>query len=227
MPLFAVDIFNRARASLNDLAGDVYTNQVLLPFLNNAWEEIQSELQVHGLPATTQTTDVMQIPANTFEITSISTPPLPMNLVEPIDIYEREPGALKWTPMEERPHGLYRGEPGSRLSTWRWEEDGINFIGCTSPVEILIRYTRSFDELLGENSVLLLPGAKLFYIYRTAAGAAMDIGQNSSRAEKLDFKAEWEKSKYIATRVNGLQGYPVRKRGVLSASSRGRSHMPF
>lgn len=226
MPLFAVDIFDRARASLNDLAGDVYKNEVLLPFLNNAWEELQTELQVHGLPATTQTTAVLEIAPGTLKLDGQSSPNLPANMIEPLDVYERTPGATRWNPMEERPYGLFRGELQSSLNTWRWEEDGLQFIGSYNPVEILIRYTRSFDELLGENSPISLPGAKLFFIYRTAAEAARDIGQNHTRAEKLDFKAEWEKSKYIATRVNGLQGYPVRKRGF-ATKTRGRTHLPY
>lgn len=226
MPLFAVDIFNRARSSLNDRAGDLYTNDTLLPFLNNAWEELQTDLQAHGLPATTQTTQVLTIPPGTLKLDGISTPNLPANIIEPLDVYERTPGATKWNPMEEIPYGLYRGELQSRLNSWRWEEDGLQFIGSFNPVEILIRYTRSFDELVGENSPITLPGAKLFFIYRTAAEAARDIGQNMTRADKLDFKAEWEKSKYIATRVNGLQGQPVRKRGF-AYPPRSRTHLPF
>ena len=226
MPLFAIDIFNRSRASLNDLAGDVYKNEVLLPFLNNAWEELQTELQAHGLPATTQTTTVLTIPAGTLKLDGLSTPNLPANMIEPLDVYERIPGTERWSPMEERPYGLFRGEPAARLGVWRWEEDGLQFIGSYNEVEALIRYTASFDELMGENSPITLPGAKLFFIYRTAAEAARDIGQNQGRAEKLDFKAEWEKSKYIATRVNGLQGHPVRKRGF-AHKSRGRTHLPY
>ena len=224
--LFAVDVFDRARSKLNDRAGDIFTNEVLLPFLNDSWEELQSELQVHGLPATTQTTQVLQIAPGTLKLDGQSTPNLPANLIEPLDVYERVPGTERWSSMQERPYGLYRGELGSRLGTWRWEEDGLQFIGSYNPVEILIRYTRSFDEFLGENSPIPLPGAKLFYIYRTAAHAAQDIGQNGTRADKLDLKAEWEKSKYIATRVNGLQGHPVRKRGFATAT-RHRTHLPF
>jgi len=226
MPLFAVDIFDRSRSSLNDRAGDVYTDDTLLPFLNNAWEELQTDLQAHGLPATTQTTSVLTIEPGTLKLDGLSTPNLPANMIEPLDVYERTPGATKWSPMEEIPYGLFRGELRSNLGSWRWEEDGLQFIGSYNPVEILIRYTRSFDELSGPNSPITLPGAKLFFIYRTAAEAARDIGQNSSRADKLDFKAEWEKSKYIATRVNGLQGQPVRKRGFAS-KPRNRTHLPY
>ena len=226
MPLIAAELMDRVRAHLNDVCGDVFDNAVLLPFLNGAWEELQTDLQAHGLPVTTKTTAIMTIPAGTLRLDGQSSPNLPSDMVDPLDVYERAPGTTGWSLMKEVPYGLFKGELQSRLNAWRWEEEGLQFIGSHNPVEILIRYTRSFNDLIGENSPVPIPGAKLFFIYRTAAEAARDIGQNQSRADKLDFKAEWEKSKFIATRVNGLQGQPVRKRGF-ATPSRGRTHLPF
>lgn len=226
MPLIASEVLDRARAHLNDVCGDLFDNAVLLPFLNAAWEELQTDLQAHGLPATTETTAVLTIAPGTLKLDGQSTPNLPGNFIDPIDVYERVPGTKGWNRMTEVPYGLFRGELGPRLGSWRWEEDGIQFIGSHNTVEILIRYTRSFDDVLGENSPIMMPGAKLFFIYRTAAEAARDIGQNQGRSDKLDLKAEWEKSKFIATRVNGLQGHPVRKRGF-ATPGRCRTYLPF
>src|SRR6185436_19474415 len=162
MALTADEIMSRSRAALNDRAGDLFTNEVLLPYLNNAWDELQSDLQAHGLPVTTQTSSILQIPANTLVLNDISTPPLPDNIIEPIDLYERLPGVQNWSLMTERPNGLFKGAPSTRLGVWRWEYYGLQFFGATQPVELLIRYTRTLPEIVGEASPILLVGAKLF-----------------------------------------------------------------
>ena len=219
--MLASSVMIRSRAMLNDTLGDVYTDPVLLPYLQNAWGELQSDLQQNGLPVTTTDSAVLTIPAGTFKLTSLTTPPVPADIVDPIALYERAIGTPHWSRMTEYPNGLMVESVSRALGPWRWENDGLRFGGSDSDRELKIRYTRTFAEIDSENTNIPLNAASLFLAYRTAAEAAEYIGQNTSRASSLDTKAQIEKSKYIATRVNGLQAHPVRRRGFISAA---RSH---
>lgn len=224
--MLASAVMDRARAALNDASGQLFTNNVLLPFLNNAWEDLQSEMQVNGLPTVFGATAALTIPAGAIVLSTVSTPPLPTNLVEPQNLYERRPGETRWYPMGEYP-GLLPTYQGETLGIWQWRGDTIKFVGATTDREILIEYTSSLPEITGANTVIPIDSAKLFLAYKTAAEAASDVGQNPQRAESLSARANVEKQKFIAIRVKGLQGLSVRRIPYTSGVRTWRSPLPY
>ncbi len=208
--MLASVVMDRARAALNDRSAQLFTNDVLLPFLNNAWEDLQSEMQVNGLPTVYETTSALTIPAGAIIISGSSTPALPSDIIEPRNLYERAPSETRWIPMQEY-NSLLPTTQGSTLNLWQWREDELRLVGSTAIREVLIEYVKSLIEIVGPNTVIPLNAAKLYLAYKTAAEAASDIGQNGTRASSLSARAEVEKAKFIAIRVKGQQGVSTRR----------------
>lgn len=208
--MLASVVLDRARAALNDRQGQLFNDDVLLPFLNNAWEDLQSEMQVNGLPAVYNATAALTITAGATVISTTSTPPLPTDIIEPQNLYEKGTTETDWIPMTEFP-GLLPTRQGQKLGIWQWKEEEIKLVGATANRDILIEYLKSFPEVIGPSTQIPLAGTKLFLAYKTAAEAASDIGQNGTRAESLSTRANVEKAKFIAIRVKGQQGVSTRR----------------
>lgn len=203
--MLASAVMDRSRSSLNDVAGDLYTNDFLLPFLQNAWDDLQSELQVHGLPATTQQSVALAVTAGA---TSVS--PLPSTFIEPITLYERKDSTEDWVPMREVKSLITQGEPTDTLGTWCFVDEELQVHASNMDREVLIEFTGTLVEISGANTNLPLNGALLCLAYKTAAEAAEAMG-NRTRSDRLESKAEVEKSKFIKTRIKGSQGLTVRR----------------
>jgi hypothetical protein len=208
--MLASVVMDRARAALNDRQGQLFTNDVLLPFVNNAWEDLQSEMQNNGLPTVYETSAVLSIPAGAIVVSTASTPPLPTDIIEPRNVYEKLSSETRWIPMKEY-NDLLPSTQGNRLGLWQWRDDELRLVGSTVATQLLIEYTKSLIDITGPNTVIPLNAAKLFLAYKTAAEAASDIGQNGTRASSLSLRAEVEKSKFISIRVKGTQGVSTRR----------------
>lgn len=210
--MLASEVMDAARAHLNDISGQVFNNTILLPYLVTAWETLQSEMQDNSLPTTMEVSSVLAITAGATTISGSSSPALPADFVEPISLHERPVGSTIWSEMTK---GSVH-PPSSRLYpelfAWDWREDEIKLFGATTDRQVLIRYIKNLPSISGANTDLPVRGCKLYLGYKTAAEAAEDIGQNRTRADRLESKAEMELRKFINIRVKGNQGTPVRRR---------------
>ena len=147
--MLAADIMDRARVHLNDVGADIFNNDVLLPFLVSAWEELQSTMQAHGLPIMIETSSAIALPSGVIELGTsavVPNPTLPANFIEPKAMYERAPGAMQWEPMTEA-HGIVESTMQPKLGIWEWTGDYIKFIGSTANREILLRYLKGLPEI--------------------------------------------------------------------------------
>ena len=223
--MLAADIMDRARVHLNDVGADIFNNDVLLPFLVSAWEELQSTMQAHGLPIMIETSSAILLPSGAIELGTsavVPNPTLPANFIEPKAMYERAPGAMQWEPMTEA-HGIVESTMQPKLGIWEWTGDYIKFIGSTANREILLRYLKGLPEITSDNTDLPITGAKRYLSLKTAAEAADDIGQNRARADRLESKAELEMNRFLAIRVKLQQDVSTRRRGY---QTRGRGTWP-
>lgn len=229
--MLASEIMDRARVHLNDVGVDLFTNDVLLPFLVSAWEELQSTMQANGLPIMTETSTTITIPAGLIGIGYVGislNPTLPANFLEPKALYERTPGTNRWEEMAES-HGIISEQMGNTLGVWEWIGDAIKFVGATGDREILIRYLKGLPKITSENTDLPIMGAKRYLALKTAAEASEDIGQNRTKSDRLETKAEFEMNRFLAIRVKLQQDTSTRRRGY-NSPSRSRtwpSRLPF
>ena len=227
--MIASEVMDRSRVHLNDAGGDLFTNDVLLPFLSSAWEELQSTMQAHGLPIMTETSSVILLPAGGISLGTTAVvpyPTLPLNFIEPKEVYERTPGTPHWEPMTEA-HGIVNRTPQMSLGVWEWDGDELKFIGALTDREILLRYLKGLPEITSANTLLPITGAKRYLALKTAAEASDDIGQNRARSDRLETKAEFEMNRFLAIRVKGQQDKSVRRRGYASRSPRWSSPLPY
>ena len=201
------DVFDRSRAVLNDVAKDLYTDEVLLPYLKIANDDLSDELVDNG--ATVQKEITADIPLSA----GIPQPALPSNMIVPIEVYEKNQGQddsyyrYMWQ-KDFLPNGL----PGNELSVWTWREQAINTMGSTQNKILRIRYYRLVTDIVGANSPIELTHALNYLAYHTAALASEHIGQNRTKAIDLESQAIQKLNKLMKKEVKQSHGRPTRRR---------------
>ena len=188
----AEDALNLARALVNDSAGAVFTDALLLPFLNSAYRGLQRELAVSGVSVLAEQQDLDLAPDATSgvtptEISDTSSPQLPTDCLVPHMLWERATAntADVFVPMEKFTSGggMLNLQPGGYLRLWEWREDKINLIGATQAITVRIRYEKVLPLLtLGADPVQIRSATDPL-AYATAALAARSRG---ARALALD-----------------------------------------
>lgn len=76
-------------------------------------------------------------------VTAASTPTLPEDLIEPLELWERPSGQkMNLVPMVNKTGfgGLSKRFQTSRLTEWEWRTDMICFIGSLNAADVIIRY---------------------------------------------------------------------------------------
>jgi hypothetical protein len=237
------DITTLVRALCNDQQGQLFTDQILLPYVNSAYRQIQIALANVGMQTFTEDEDIVTIPAVTTvdpgqqvwlaftgiggNVTPSNEPVLDQNLIEPIALFERITGSTdQFIPMLDlTSHGGLPSVPqGFRLRFWEWRQDQINFVGATNSTDIRIRSKIGMQPFNVVNGVisgtLLILGALDAVAYTAAAMALTPRG--SPLAEGYDTAAGTFTDR-LKTQVMRDQQHagPFRRRGF---STRNRSN---
>ncbi len=186
------------RSLLNDAAGNVFTDSVLLPYVNGAYRTLQRKVANAGGDAFV--TDnvllvVAAVPANQQDpetqavINDATAPPnqLPSNLLIPLKIWERPNLSTDdFVEMVDLTNkgGLPPRMQGTALGVWEWRTDGLYFIGATQDTQIRLRYQSSFPDLTGPTDIALVRGAQECLAYMAVGLAGMSRG--SPLAEQME-----------------------------------------
>lgn len=210
-------ICGKARALLNDVAATRYTNQVLLPFVQQAIDELESDLRLNGIPSNETQSSILSVPALTTVIKySGTTPVLPNNLLEPIKLEEKSSseGIFQFRPMVKTMFEP-RLKQDTFLRYWWWQEQALKFVGASVARDVQITFQWGFplltdpvvpSETVPHNASLLFLGTK------TGALAAELIAQNHARASVLQDEASVHLKKLVRTAVKTEQFLAVRRR---------------
>ena len=201
------DVGQMARVLLNDTGTQLYTNDVLLPFIQLAYGEAAKELGVNGIGAVKEISQVVLLETGEKNITVNE-----INDMElPISLSERGVGESSFYPMYPKPWDI-TAEPTSELRYWTWRENEIKTPGATSDREVSVKYIKGFPLLNNENSPILINSSLEFLSYRSASLASRYIGGNISRSDALDIDANRLLPKMVAMEVKNTQSMPVRRR---------------
>ena len=96
----AGEVMENAAAFLNDVARQVYTNAILLPYAKQAVRDLRELMQQSNLPVTNEVDEILSVTAGTTEISFVTSPALPENLTEIRQIWERPHDSNPWVPMQ-------------------------------------------------------------------------------------------------------------------------------
>jgi len=183
----AEDALDLARSLANDAAGAVFSDAVLLPFLNSAYRALQRELAESGVSVLVSQVDI-DLPltdgvTNTV-ISDVSTPQLPTDLLVPHQLWEQATGSSDiFSPMEKITGGLPNFQPAARLRMWEWREDTIQLIGATQETTVRIRYEKSLPGIVLGTDPLQIRSSIDALAYAVAAMAARSRGAQALAAD--------------------------------------------
>src|SRR5271155_6012008 len=129
----AEDALNLARALVNDSAGVVFTDTLLMPLLNSAYRGLQRELAENGVSVLVEQQDIeLDVNSSTgvtnTELSDVSSPQLPTDCLMPHMLWERVAANTGdvFMPMEKFMSGsMLNLQPSTYLRLWEWREDKI------------------------------------------------------------------------------------------------------
>jgi hypothetical protein len=190
----AEDALNLARALLNDAAGAVFTDTLLLPFLNSAYRGLQRELAESGVSVLAEQQD-LELDTDPIsgvtptEISDVSSPQLPTDCLAPHMLWERATANTTdvFVPMEKFTSGgsMLNLQPSTYLRLWEWREDKINLIGATQSITVRLRYEKVLPCItLGTDPVQIRSSSDPL-AFATAALAARSRGARALAQDLL------------------------------------------
>jgi hypothetical protein len=218
----AEDALTLARALLNDSAGAVFTDALLMPLLNSAYRGLQRELAENGVSVLTEQQDIeLDVNSSTgvtnTELSDVSSPQLPTDCLAPHMLWERATGNTTdvFVPMEKFTSGgsMLNLQPSTYLRLWEWREDKINLIGATQSITVRLRYERVLPQLVLGTDPVQIRSATDPLAFATAALAARSRG---ARALAQDL---------LATAQMGTEN--LIERYVRPEQVKGRRRMPY
>ncbi|MDE3109539.1 MAG: hypothetical protein KGL02_06320 [Acidobacteriota bacterium] len=190
----AEDSLNLARALVNDTAGAVFTDTLLMPLLNSAYRSLQRELAEAGVSVLAEQQDLNLAPdpvtgVTPAEISDTSTPQLPTDCLVPHMLWERATANTTdvFVPMEKFTSGggMLNLQPSTYLRLWEWREDKVNLIGATQAITVRIRYEKSLPQLTVGTDPVQIRAATDPLAFATAALAARSRGARALAQDLL------------------------------------------
>jgi hypothetical protein len=213
MLLNAGDIFGDVRAHLNDVGNAQFTDEVQLPFINMAVDELQQELENHNIGLTNETALDIPLLANTTELAGLD---LPEGLVEIENVWERFTGSGNDYQMMDRRNFLPPINANERTMYLQWytfNDQAIEFVGSSVNEQLRIDYIkRRIPKIINKSTVIDIIGARSVLAYRTAGLIANDVGENKDRADIMNGNAVDRLNTLLSINLKGKQAITVRRR---------------
>ncbi|HXX45033.1 MAG TPA: hypothetical protein VEJ38_09905 [Candidatus Acidoferrales bacterium] len=177
----AEDALTLARALLNDASAAVFTDTLLMPFVNSAYRGLQRELAENGVSVLAEQQDIeLDVNPSTgvtpTELSDTSSPQLPTDCLCPHMLWERATANTTdvFIPMEKFMSGgsMLNLQPSTYLRLWEWREDKINLIGATQSITVRVRYEKLLPQLTAGTDPVMIRSATDPLAFATAALAA-------------------------------------------------------
>lgn len=208
MPYTGTDVANEARSvHLNDSAGTLFNNTILLPIVRKCYEDAQRRCTREGIPVTAEiTSPPITVLAGADFIT------LPIDLLVPIWIGRRPLVSNEiFTPMNEE---LWEPEeqPQTILTKWVWRNESVFVLPATTDEAVKIRYRRTFPTLAAIGDTILISDLQNYLAAKVGATAAANIGENIEKAAIIADHAEELWDDFLTIAIKKRQNTPVRRR---------------
>src|SRR6267142_1543227 len=194
----------RARAILNDMeiqGGDVLTDTApfTMQFAMIAYEAVQKQLAILGVEVNVDYFWVIGLPTmpindpegrlvlydagtaitypNGLNSSSAMVPQLPVNLVLPLKLWERQTGTTNYpSAMKQRNGGLNTMTQQTFLVDWEWVADSIQFRGSLQSQDIKIKGEKHLAPIASVNDPVPIRGATNAVAWELASAFALSRG---------------------------------------------------
>lgn len=217
-PVKVGDVYDMARACMNDTIGMQYTNTVLEPYFRIAYDDLKMICEDNNLPFGNQTSAPITVTAGVIDIGGDTGPALPADMIDLIELYERISGTDNDYQMMRNMRFLPKTEQRTMfLEVYAWQNNVIKFIGALSDIQVKIDYVANkLGKLVNENTLITLYNSKNFLGFATASYAARYIGENPTRADSLAGDAGNALEKMENIPVKSQQNMPVRRKPFMA-----------
>lgn len=209
------DVYKRARTLLNDDDANNWPDHRLATKAVMAFEELESELVIHGLPIIHAVSAIMTVPSMTVDDSNLDLSTVtgyPADLLIPIWMKERQVGQMNQDFVDMVEVDFIPNVPiDVYLRYWQWYQNTIMLRGSLNPVQVQLRYQRYLPVPGVNTDSLIVPLAQLFVANRTAALAAYSAGDRQ-RWEDLTGEALNNLERLMVWNVKELQDLPAKRR---------------
>lgn len=168
------EIGELVRGLFDDFPGEIYSDDVLLPFLQSTYDDLQAALVEYGLKINVGYLE-LTVPANTKILSATSTPALPTDLIVPWELWEKPStgSTQKYREMVKQ-DDLDDLDQARELRYWEWTGNEIRFIGADQETKVKIEYEKAFSELTltGSTATVELRGSKNALAYGSGEKSA-------------------------------------------------------
>lgn len=198
----------------NIIQGDVYTNIVLLPFVNSAYRKVQSRLLQTGSKTTTGIA-VLNLPVGATEISDSSDPQLPVDFIAPRIIQERITGQ-QFFGGEMMQVNVIPSQPQQAYNyLFSWNDESILFPGSLNSMDIQIRYFKgALNVLTDASSTILIRGS----VDAISNWGAYIAGRSRGNSMNIQLKNDFEEAMHELQNMqaHSRQYKPARRRNFNS-----------
>lgn len=222
------------KSLLNDEQGTNWGDYKLYPKLRIAYQEMMNEFVLAGVPIINQnTTTPLTVAAITVDDNNVdlsTTAGYPTDMLEPIWMKERAVGQANkdFVDMTQVDFIPQVSLSGIQLIWWAWEHGTILLRGCTSPVQVIIRYKRQLSPPNVPTDDLIVPLAETFLAPETAYMALTSTPNYDEKvARSLKALAERNLENIVSQAVRGLQNLPSKRRPYHRGHGRSRAIRDF
>lgn len=211
-------VYDKARALLNDQARSLFTNDVLKPYFEMAYDEIRQDCEDNNISITNETTDAITITTSMYDIGGPTGPPLPSNFIEPLQLWEIPAGTDQdYMLMEKKDFLPKTSIKTAYLQVYQFNGGYIKFLGATGNIQVKMDYVSvGLADIIDDNTILKIRNMILFLAYKTAGFAAMFIGENETRASALSDLSIQAKDTFESIELKSKQNIITRRRPFMA-----------
>jgi hypothetical protein len=161
-----------ARTLLNDDNATVWTDPILLPKLQEAHRELQTDLWLVGSPVVREVTIPILVSQGNTDLGANQ----PLDLVSPTALKEAESADGTWVDMTEVNYIPFDVAKTSKLVYWAWRGEKIRFLGATANRYVVVFYRKLITVPATATDPIGIIFGELYLGARTAALAAGSVG---------------------------------------------------
>lgn len=225
------DAYNQARTLLNDDEGTNWNDYRLHTKAIMAFEELEAELIVAGIPIIQSVSQILNVPASvnpeapdiqipqnqnnpdvfyTFDLSTV--PNYPQDMILPIWMKERQLGQCNqdFVDMVECDF-IPNIDLDVYLHYWSWQGNTILLRGALNPTQVQLRYQKYLNVPNVNTDSLIVPLGQLYLGNRIAALAYQSVGNRQMWLDLTDV-ANTNLNRILDMNIKILQDLPAKRR---------------